>query len=69
MQTLEQLAQLAAERKKITVEQAKVELLQALEGKKSKFSRDLAISNYFEKISNPNVDSTLGYDPILHHKE
>jgi hypothetical protein len=66
MQTIEQLAEIAAERKGISVETATKELTELLKDK-SPYKQKLALSSYLEDSTHPNHMNSI--DPIQHFKE
>jgi hypothetical protein len=68
MQTVEQLAKLAAERKNINFEKALSEIESLLKDK-SPYRQKLALASYLEDSTHPKNIKDDVYDPILHHKE
>jgi hypothetical protein len=68
MQTVEQLAKIAAERKGISLETATNEITELLKDK-SIYKQKLALASYLEDSTHPNHTVETEYNPILHHKE
>jgi hypothetical protein len=67
MQTVEELAKIASERKGISFETATKELTELLKDK-SPYHQKLALSSYLEDSTHPN-HIKREYDPILQFKE
>jgi hypothetical protein len=68
MQTVEQLAKIAAERKGISLETATKELTELLKDK-TPYRQKLALSSYLEDATHPNHKIEEGHDPIQCFKE